>query len=88
MFNRFILFAALLLAPASALATEDICDQSDGIRCAQLWRWCHWDPVDFKCERHDGRCDQFRDPGSCAAAGGCIWDTQDPLGPRCESAGE
>jgi hypothetical protein len=103
MFNRFILFAALLLAPASALAADqapggrqdgfekDVCDQAgeDAVRCARLWRWCHWDSVDHKCERNPtGRCGQFYDKASCEATPGCIWDTEDPLGPRCESSGE
>lgn len=99
MLKRFMLLVALL-APATALAADqtpidpqdgsekDICDQigEDSTRCAQAWRWCHWDPEDIKCERNPtGQgCDSFHDELSCGGASGCIWDTQDPLGPRCE----
>ncbi|WP_437285531.1 hypothetical protein [Sorangium sp. So ce406] len=100
MFHRFALVAALL-APATGLAADqaptdlgegsekDICDQigEDQVRCAQAWRWCHWDPVDGKCERNPspGPCTGILDEATCNATPGCIWDVQDPLGPRCEN---
>ncbi|WP_437317002.1 hypothetical protein [Sorangium sp. So ce385] len=102
MLNRIVLFVALL-APATALAADQaavdeadgseksICDQigPDPDKCAQAWRYCHWDARDGRCENNVpvSGCYSIFDPHACNATFGCVWDEEDPLGARCEPTG-
>lgn len=96
-----ILMIAALLVPSAAFAADQtpadpvdgtektICEAigTDQFRCAQAFAICHWDPVDVRCEHNGGsRCDQYHDQNGCNA-NNCVWDKEDPLGPRCEALG-
>jgi hypothetical protein len=100
---KTMMLGVAILVPGAALAAaptpggrgdasvESICDQigPDAYKCSQAWRYCHWDPLDGRCENNvpTSGCYQIGDPYQCNQAPGCVWDQEDPNGPRCEPTG-
>jgi hypothetical protein len=53
---------------------------------------CHWDAVDGRCEHNVPTgpmtgCYSIFSAFTCSTTPGCIWDVQQPGGPRCEPLG-